>query len=75
LPLEEWTRITLTIDTEKGVMKLYRNGIQEAEGPAIGHYPHGFWSLGATQEGDKRPAFRGDLDEFRVFDDVIEVKP
>ena len=75
LPLNDWTRITLTIDTEKGVMKLFLNGQLDTEGPSIGHYPHGLWSLGATQEGEKRPAFLGDLDEFRVFDDVIDVKP
>jgi len=75
LSRDTWTRITLTIDTEQGVMKLYLNGTLDAEGPSLGHYPHGYWSLGATQDGDTRPAFRGDLDEFRVFDDVIRVQP
>jgi hypothetical protein len=75
LPLNEWTRVTLAINTEMSVMKLYVNGQSETEGPSIGHYPHGFWSLGATLEGDQRPAFRGDLDEFRVFDDVVDVQP
>ena len=75
LPPKEWTRVTLTIDTEKGVMKLFLNGKLEAEGPSIGHYPHGYWSLGASYEREKRPAFLGEIDEFRVFDDVIEVKP
>ncbi len=75
LPLNEWTRLTLTIDTQKGHMQLYRNGVCEAEGPSIGHYPHGYWLLGASLTGEKRLAFRGDLDEFRVFDDVIEVNP
>ena len=75
LPLNEWTRVSLTIDTQKNAMRLYLNGRPEAEGPSIGHYPHGYWSLGASLAGEKRPAFRGELDEFRVFDDVIEVKP
>lgn len=76
LPLNEWTRLTLTIDTQKGIMRLFRNGKLETEGPSIGHYPHGYWLLGASLAGsDKRTAFRGDIDEFRVFDDVIEVKP
>jgi hypothetical protein len=76
LPLHEWTRVTLTIDTEKGVMKLYLNGKLDAQSAAIGHYPHGYWSLGASQQtSEKRAAFRGAIDEFRVFDDVIEVAP
>jgi len=76
LPLNQWTRITLTIDTEKGVMKLYLNGKLEAEAPSIGPYPHGYWGLGASLvEEEKRPAFHGDLDEFRVFDDIIPVQP
>ncbi len=75
LRLNEWTRVSLTIDTQKHVMRLYLNGRIEAEGPSIGHYPHGYWSLGASLAGEKRPAFRGLLDELRVFDDLIEVRP
>lgn len=75
LPLNEWTRVSLTIDTQNSVMRLYLNGRLEAEGLSIGHYPHGYWSLGASLAGENRWAFRGELDEFRVFDDIIEVKP
>ena len=67
-PLGRWNHVAATYDNE--VMRLYADGKQVAEMPRTGviNPAERDVVLGSYAQGMERAAFRGDLDEVRIYD-------